>query len=426
MAKRQGFGSEMGVGFRRPPYRYELVNYAWVNTTRLPHWNTPASAVGLVDLRTLAQQSASGGTPAGFAFVACLQSPGGTALATGPHMSGLDSTTAMRDAWQGATGYRPAGAKLTDLLWDQLTNGADPAGEAGPKPLVPTTGGQLELWLGGHSLVRREAFRWGVHPHTNRVRDVIRRDFERLWEATGGHDHCRRVLDYQAKKLRADWRDLIPARLRPHVAGPLPHQTTITDDFTRADGDTIGNLLTWTELENDFDTVSNRASLTTTGADSFARADSNLSSDDHYSQITARGNSTAGASAIYPTCRNATGATRTWYMVDNSIGGDASTLYKRVTGTFTAIGSGIAHTFANDTDYLIEVEANGSTITSRIDNVDIDTVTDSAITGNLMCGFGGYRTGGTTSYDGFEAADLAAGGTAVPVFRRHYQLMQTR
>ena len=38
-------------------------------------------------------------------------------------------------------------------VWAALTAGADPGGLAGAKPLVPTTKGQLELYLGG--LARR-------------------------------------------------------------------------------------------------------------------------------------------------------------------------------------------------------------------------------------------------------------------------------
>src|SRR5207253_2934705 len=65
-------------------------------------------------------------------------------------------------------------------------------------------------------------------------------------------------------------------------------ETTITDDFNRADGTTIGNQLTWTEVAGTWDTVSNQVQMTGPASDSAtysARAESDLSSADHYAQL---------------------------------------------------------------------------------------------------------------------------------------------
>src|SRR5690606_35735753 len=52
-------------------------------------------------------------------------------------------------------------------------------------------------------------------------------------------DHARRVLDWHAKRHRLPWQEIVPQRLKSHVEGPLPHATTVSDDFNRADEDPI-------------------------------------------------------------------------------------------------------------------------------------------------------------------------------------------
>jgi hypothetical protein len=388
-------------------YRYALAPYTWVTAGTIAHWRQPAPAVGAVDLRPLAAQAAAGGTPSGYAFVPCLQSPGAVDLAAGLHMNGIDSTTGMRDAWESATGYRPVGATLTDLLWDQLTTGADPTGEAGPKPLMPGTDGQLKLFVGGHSLVKAERFAWGAHPHTNRVRDVLRRDFEREWEQSGGHDHCRRVLDFTCKKFKVDdWRDFVPARLHAHVPGRLPHATTITESFNQADSSTLGPDLSWTEILGDVKTVSNKA-VGHGSTENVGRANSDLSSDDHYCQVVITNVSAGTSSNCGPMTRKDSSATLTYYLAIFERTGDLWKSFKSVGGSFTNIGSN-TNLAASESD-TIKLETDGSNITRYRNGASQDATTDAAITGNLRCGFMCYAADAIQA-DSFEAADLAAGG----------------
>jgi len=317
------------------------------------------------------------------------------------------ATTGMRDAWEAEMGYRPVGGpNVVDLLWDQLTDGSDPTGQSGPKPLMPSTDGFLHLFVGGHSEVKREHFRWGIHPHTNRVRDVLRRQFAEQHERH--QEHARKVLDFWCEKYRVeDWKEFVPANLHAHVPGRLKHQTTITDDFTRADGDTIGNQLSWTEVGCDWDTVGNLASKTATNSVvEHARAESALSSDDHYAQIlrvsTVDNSDYQGPCARIPASPS---TDKTFYTLWSD---GASYLTKFVTGTQTVIATG-SRAVASE---IYKVQADGSTIKGFYAGAEALSVTDTAITGNLHCGINAFGSGATL--DDFEAADLAAGGGFIP------------
>lgn len=410
MPRPRGISSELGIGFRRPSYRYVLAPWTWdTSQTGRSFWRLPTSAVGGVDLRPLPAQGIAGGSPQGFAFCAALQSPGGTIIATALHMSETPATAGMRSAWQSAMGYTPQGATLTDLLWDQLTAGSDPSGDSGPKPLVPGTDGQLKLYVSGHSLVKSERFEFGVHPHTNRLRDLLRREFEEQWERTNGDDHCRRCLDFTCKKYRVnDWKEFVPPRLHAHVPGRLPHATTITESFNQADSSTLGPDLTWGEVGANWATVSNQAAKTelVDNQGHYARAESDLSSDDHYSQA-----------ALYypvattyhgPACRVAGGSTVTFYSWATASEDANGYLIKFVTGTQTnlvnnAVGSRVDGTLA-------KIEVDGSALKGYYGGVEKSSTTDTAITGNLRCGLNQFRGSSTGAFDSFEAADLAAGG----------------
>ncbi len=427
MAKPSGFSGGFGPGFGVGRYRYELTPYVWDTSTGPSRWRLPAGSVGGVDLRTIAQMSAAGGAPQGTAFVAALQPTGGVAVAAALHMADEAATVAMRDAWEAGTGFRPDGATLADLLADQLTAGSDPAGESGPKPLLPGVDGVLRVFLGGHSEVWRQPFRFGPHPHTSKVRELLRRDFERVWESTNGHDVCRKVLDDHCLKYRVDdWREFVPTRLHAHVPGRLPRETSLVDDFTRADGDTIGNQLSWTEYNNNFsgsastagdawDTASNAAKVAQDDPAfvQLARAESDLSSDDHYAQITLTDVSHAN-DQLGPVTRFENGSGNDSMYIHRVLQtNDTIAVTKLVGGTISDVGTPVAQTPANGG--VVRGSADGSTIKTYYGGVEKCSETDTSVTGHLRCGIYGYRFGGTPVVDSFEAADLGAGtftGTA--------------
>lgn len=414
MPKPRGFSSEFGFGFDRGSYTYALVPYVW-NSVR-PRWVRPSQAVAALDLRPLPAQGISGGAPQGFAFTACLQSPGGTTVATVPHLSEADTTTMMRDAWESAMGFRPAGAKLVDLLFDQLTLGADPTGDAGPKPLMPTSEGFLEIRLAGHSIVKQETFRYGVHPHTNRVAAVLRRDFQILWEATNGHDHCRRVLDATCIKYRVDdWKEFVPRELHAHVPGRLPHQTTITETWpTNSTTLSSGQDHAWTEVSGGWEVISGRCTKSSGLNNQIhrCRCDTVLSTDDHYHQAVLQFPA-SGSRYHGPACRVDSGTTDTFYLhVFGSPGDNNAYLDKMVSGTQTGLDSA-AHTASDG--QLAKIQADGSSITGSMAGSEINSATDTAITGLVHIALDQYQPeSGEGLFDTTEAADLAVAAATIP------------
>src|SRR5690606_34435213 len=296
-------------------YDYRLGPLGWDTSEEgVAYWRAPVGAVGMVDLG----RESDFGSPGSDRLMCVFAVPAGIKisndtwplLATGD-MREIAVTSLMQDLWESQSGYRPSGDKLVDLIFDYLTSGSDPDWGDACKPLMPTVRGNLDLHFGGHSLVKRERFRFGVHPHTNRVKALLHRQFAELAEAAGkgrlkDKDHHRRVLDYWCEKYKLtgkdDWKELVPAELQKDVPGRLKHETTITESFNKADSDTLGPDLMWTETQGDIDVVSNTAWHQTVAGRSVARAESDLSSADHYAQAVVT--LTSGTSTnVSPCCR---------------------------------------------------------------------------------------------------------------------------
>jgi len=307
-------------------------------------------------------------------------------------------------------GYVPAGDTLQDALFDLLCNGADPHGIDCHKPLIPDNRLKLELY-GGRSK-RSDNFTWG-HGHTSLIRDVLRADFKEIFTATRENKDPRiasislKVLDAYCEKFRvakADWREFVPAELQRDVPGVVPHETTITENFDRADSTTVmGNNLTWTQVTGTWGTTSNKGYKVNTNAIiEAARAESALSSADHYAQVAVGAAAAAGISTLSgPACRFAAAA-NTYYLTANYL----NRLYitKIVAGVQTNITS-TPRVYAAET---LKVQANGSTIKGYASGAEILSTTDTAITGNLRTGLTSY--GSNETFESFEASDLAAPG----------------
>lgn len=119
-------------------YYYYLGPWVWNAAGYPPAWQPPEGALAAVDLRTLEAQAVAGGTPGlGFFATNTPLDSAYTLLGTGDCRE-LNTTGAMRDAWESLLGYRPEGNLLVDLLWDQLTTGSDPDGAEHAKPLLPS------------------------------------------------------------------------------------------------------------------------------------------------------------------------------------------------------------------------------------------------------------------------------------------------
>jgi hypothetical protein len=377
-------------------------------------WTPPPGTVGLVDLATPSQcAEPSDPTKRGLGFFATPNTLDSsyTILGNGDLRS-INARLADRSAWKTLLGYIPQGTTIMDCLWDHLTNGADATGAATCFPLVPNADGWMDLHLGGHGRLQGERLEWGKPgsrgtDHTPKIRLMLRAQFRLLWQAN--QTFARKWLDMQCIKFAiADWKELVPLDLQASVPGRLPHSTTITDDFTRADGTTIGNLLSWTEVQGDFQTVSNQVKLNLyDGTYCFARAESDLSSADHYAQYAFT--SGGGDVQMGPVVRFA-GAALTAYLMLARPSDSIFYTYKIVAGSFTQLQT----TTLAISDATYKTQANGSTISIFKNGANQTDVTDTSITGNTRTGImlrAPSATGNTV--DDFQAADLGGGGGGI-------------
>lgn len=389
---------------------YAIGPWQWVTEDGQSYWSAPSGTRGLVDLRGLPSQALAGDLgdrPHGFFAVdpAVGVSSDYEVFGRGDARE-ISVNGGMRNKWQSLLGYKPNGDWLIDLLWDQLTTGSDPSGGTPTPPLMPTVRGNLELRLGGHSLVKSERYRHGQHAHTAKVEDVLRRQFRRQFDANS--EHSRRVLDYWLEKYRidkGDWQRFVPSDLRSEIPGPLPHQTTVSDDFNRADSATLG--ASWTEDDGNLSIISNEVGLSATGTfpRTNARYETDLSSDDHYSQLVSvvlpDDFSFAGVCARYSTSEV------TFYHGAARVGaGSSHIIFKVVSGSGTLLFD--SNPALPSLPFATKLEVNGSSLELFSDGVSRLSGTDTAITAHLRTGilFRAVDTG--ERGDDFEAADLSA------------------
>jgi len=403
---------------------YYLGPWVWVVTTADPEngdvvndarWEPPANTVASIDLRTPAQAGTPGPTAQGFGLFAVngTLGTGYFLLGSGADISQVSINNQRRNGWESRLGYRPAGATLAAVLWDMLTNGADATGASRVKPLMPGHDRRLRLFFGGFT--RDEAFALDWHPHAEKVIAVERENFRQLHEdALAGllpSDAPMRYVDVLTEKYgvakndRAAWEQFIPEELRG--PGLVAHATTITEDWNCTDSTNLDCDLDWTETTGDAEIIGNVAEGNNSGAHVYARAESDLSGTDHYAQVqiiggggtqTTRG---AGAAARFA------GAANTFYwaqQVGGASGNGTFRLFKVVSGTPTALGTGSSQTQLA----VKKVEANGSTIKIYSGGTERESVSDTAITTGTRTGVAWINPNGIWDVDNFEAADLAA------------------
>lgn len=400
---------------------YYLAPWALLSDPDLgDHWIPPAGTNGLIDLRPLPAQGTTAFT-AGFGFFACDPA----AVPEGGLLLGDDLATpltaqmradaeAMLELSPGDLGE----ATMLDDLFRVLTDLSDPTGQNRVKPLMPTVALNMDIHLGGHSLVKRVRFDPLVH--TKSI-DLLRLDYDRIKQearARGDNELYLRVAGYWEKKYGFDVRST--DQQRDGIRAP---QTTITDDFNGTDSDTFGVDLSWTEINGDWDVTSNQGGLATVEGTTRkgVRAESDLSSDDHYAQIDVTVLTGGSGTRILGPCARFDAASTShldseWYSAQLVDDNNFYTI-KNVDNTITTLGGPDAQTVSlPDT---LKVQADGSTIKGFFNGSEIHSVTDSALTGHLRTGLQGIISTGlayASTGDNFEAADLAVG--AAPVRRQ--------
>lgn len=438
-----------------------------------PGWYAPAGAVPCPDLRALQDQALAGkygDWPASLFLFSDGQTPPAEydVLGSG-RLDELRPGAAGLSAWETHFGRRAAGETVADWIAWQLTDGSDPTGATPAPTAMPDSRRDFDLFLPLHSRVSRRRLRpdWS-DPWASRVRDRVRADLVRLTRDLRDEAKALRKLEQAARKAKqTDAADRLAARAakldgdqvarkflgatartlfgrwddpraRELVSAdadfePLKPETSYSDDFTRADGATIGNLLTWTEVGGDYwSTASNtvRRTSTSTGSDGrTARAEHDFSSANHWASAAittfTRTSSEARGGVVV---RHSTSDT-TYYCSFHSAGTvNGQAIIKFVASAATVLTTYTSRTYSSpDTIYI---ESNGSTITDDWNPPgSARSVTDSAISTGTRAGLyavsQGYGTTTDVRLDDFNAADLwknphfhGRHGAAHPNYRR--------
>jgi len=398
--------------------QYYLARWEWADQGGFFAWQPPQNAIACLDFRSIPQMSLAGGSPEGFGFFAYLNPvvlPGSIDL--GNNLNGIINN-AKKNALKTSLSLLSniTVNSLLEILFELLTIHSDPTGLVRWKPLMPTRANNLEIHLQGHSKIISKKLIPGFSSEWNNVKAVLQEDYRKIRQQglDGFHDKDlhRKFLQALVEKFKIDFRDLIPADLPEET--PLPHQTTITESFNKADSTVLGPDLTWDEFQtggaDPFEVFSNTcryAASQTLNAHTKAKAETDLATDDHYAQITLinviNGNPTYSAVII----RKDSTTTVTCYhfdMVDDA-GADRFRSWKIEGAVFTALGSTNQTPIAND---ILRGEMDGNSLKLKVNGIILHTITDTAITGKLRCGIGFYSNvaGTRPQIDNFEAGDL--------------------
>lgn len=385
-------------------------------------WSPPAGVVAHVDLRSIPAHA----TPGVGLFVSASRLPRDYRVIAEGDIDAVPRE-ADRAVWCSALGIGGvSGDTVSDWITDTMTARASPDGDDGPGPLAPSGGRRLEIHL---NRPVRSRFALDRCPALlEQYRRAYRR--HRLIAQSGGmkddHHHLR-ILAHKARSLGVDADLLRPADL-PREALRRP-ETTIGDTFTDTDTTAItshtatgsGGGFGWTALHNSgiYTIVSNACEQTGSNFGS-ARADSDLSSDDHSATVTFAQDDISGVTrSLGPLARKDSSATLSYYLVvaRTLTGNPQFQTSKWVSGSLTEIGS--RTNLAVSVGDALQIECNGSTIRRLLNASEQNSATDTAISGNVRCGFGSIHSVAGLAIDDFVATDLAAGGVTVPVLYLH-------
>jgi hypothetical protein len=192
---------------------------------------------------------------------------------------------------------------------------------------------------------------------------------------------------------------------------------SIAEDWNCSDNASMTCDLTWTEFfGTEWAIVSNRASISglTSVVQQEARADTTLSSDDHWAQATLISATSDGSGVVRcgPIARQDGSTTRTYYTFAAGHSSSVFTDYetrKRVSGSLTVISSNATDPVAGE---VIRIYVDGSNISGYVNGaLRVGPTTDTSITGNTYTGVAYSSNNATTQscvLDDFSAVDIAA------------------
>ena len=186
------------------------------------------------------------------------------------------------------------------------------------------------------------------------------------------------------------------------------------ESFDKPDSTTLGPDLSWTEISNDLQVVSNRARCVNLNVNSYARADAAVAGSDMYARMTvttfpATGAGTTNRAAGVCARCDASGAV-TFYMarvIHLLASGFNYQLFKLVAAAPTQLGSNVPVTLS--LPEVIQIECLGSTIICRRNGVSVIAANDTAIPTGLRGGIRlfEFENVANTEIDSFEVGDVA-------------------
>jgi hypothetical protein len=280
------------------------------------------------------------------------------------------------------------------LLWDVMTRGEV------CNPLMPTRKG-LELHFGKASIVK--PFGIGAREWPA-VQKVLRGHYRKYQKQYGKSKHHLRVLDFWCKKYGTkDWRQFVPGDLPQEE--PLPHATTVTDDFNRANG-ALG--ASWNTVSGSPTISSNRAIGTTTNNAGASHATS-LSSADHYAQAKVWKSATV-TNRVFTRFSNITIGSLEGYLALVRPGTpDQLEIWLVNNATFLQLGTDVGTTTWVDGDTL-RLESEGTTHQLFVNGSQVGTNrTDSNDTSTLLVGICS-AVATDTQWDDFRGDDDLTSG----------------
>lgn len=381
------------------PYPVKL-NYClgpWKKDTsdpEFPYYDSPAGTKGSVDLRSIPEQSTdTGNSSHGFFAVDGPIPPSCTLLGTGDCRD-LPLTPLIKSTWKSLTGVDIEGDKLANGLMHHMTEGSDPTGLTGVKPLSMNPQGFVELYLGGHSRIARRKVNFNSNRSEHRkylakVEELHQIHFGQYQDLEDAgiipHGHSRKVLSKLCEDTKTDksdpakWKRFLPQRLRQGHEGPAPHATSFSDDFNRSDED-LDVSANWINQSGNNLIRSNQVKHDGTGTTNAASRNTNaLSSADHSCEIT-RVDTMTSSAYVAPSVRHSSSVNLEYYTV--FFRSSSPAIFKRVAGVFTSLQAVTSEAAAN----TYKCEAATDLISAFINDVFDASVTDTSITGNLFCG----------------------------------------
>ncbi len=399
--------------FATAPYRKVLAHgQTWF------HW--PQGARHALDLRPL-----SGQRHHGRGLFAFERDPGkrlGISLIADDPQGIVPQT--RRQALEAELGTSLSATRLDEILFELFSAHAEAAGTTRWRPVMPKRDGTIGLAIG--PLAIRKRFEIDDPELSPKVIAVLRQNYkaQRTADRARGSKQYLRSLDWQLAKYRTTDHRLIQGDLPDEE--PLPHATTATDSFDRADSPSLGTSSeggwSWTNTDGwGFGIVSNAAESGGHGSGDASRADKDLSGDDHYVQAVATKVSGTGSVPDVGVIARSSSSGHAGYMYTHSdfVGGDCA-LY-RINGfnNYTLITDDNDNHAAPNGD-LMRLEVDGSDLEGFFAGVSHVTGTDTTHTGQTRTGLRAFRGG--QRLDDFEAGDLVVGpSAAMPAAAHHYR-----